>query len=445
VLEDFEQFVERIVTERLPVIRQDLDRFRASLPRRRAWIEKLVARIDELRASPCDLLPIAVNPLEGVIGGERAEDLIRRVEQSLAEAESSYEILSGHFNAYAQSLGERGRIVEQLQADKSQTPEQLFEQLVRGVYNPAYVCGETRILTIDIVEDITRELTELQLLQAIARSEAIELQDIDIRADQALEVARRYRRDWMNARGALVDAWRLVQFNADPLQGFLDVFFSGDIANVSDNPFRLRAGNGRLRVGVQFDAPLTRLAERNIYRQALIEYQQARRSYYAFEDGIARGLRATLRTVTTNQINFELQRMAVLQAARQVMLNAFLEQESQRAQTTRVTAARDAVQAISDLLNAQNDFMSFWVNYEVLRLSLDFNLGTMQLDSEGLWIDPGNIGADYGQYDPWLRWQKETHDGLKVEEIGGQTAPHGQRADPIDELPPPFLLPPAGR
>jgi hypothetical protein len=26
----------------------------------------------------------------------------------------------------------------------------------------------------------------------------------------------------------------------------------------------------------------------------------------------------------------------------------------------------------------------------------------MQLDSEGLWIDPGRIGEDYGQYDPWL-------------------------------------------
>ena len=46
----------------------------------------------------------------------------------------------------------------------------------------------------------------------------------------------------------------------------------GDIGNVGDNPFDLRGTNGRLRVGLQFDAPLTRLAERNVYRQSLIEY-----------------------------------------------------------------------------------------------------------------------------------------------------------------------------
>src|SRR5688500_6111051 len=26
----------------------------------------------------------------------------------------------------------------------------------------------------------------------------------------------------------------------------------------------------------------------------------------------------------------------------------------------------------------------------------------MQLASEGMWIDPGRIGEEYGQYDPWL-------------------------------------------
>ena len=62
----------------------------------------------------------------------------------------------------------------------------------------------------------------------------------------------------------------------------------------------------------------------------------------------------------------------MLEAARQVMLNAFIDQEAQRNATTRVTAARDAVQALTDLLNAQNDYMSIWINYEVLRLGLDF-------------------------------------------------------------------------
>ena len=33
------------------------------------------------------------------------------------------------------------------------------------------------------------------------------------------------------------------------------------------------------------------------------------------------------------------------------------------------------MQSLSDLLNVQNDFLSVWVNYEVQRLALDFDLG----------------------------------------------------------------------
>jgi len=34
------------------------------------------------------------------------------------------------------------------------------------------------------------------------------------------------------------------------------------------------------------------------------------------------------------------------------------------------------------------------VNYEALRRNLDLDLGTMQVDAEGLWIDPGPIRVD---------------------------------------------------
>ena len=72
------------------------------------------------------------------------------------------------------------------------------------------------------------------------------------------------------------------------------------------------------------------------------------------------------------------------------------------AQAAGATAARDAVSALSDLLDAQNNFLGIWVQYEVLRRSLDLDLGTLQLDSEGLWIDPGKIDDSYGEFDPWL-------------------------------------------
>jgi hypothetical protein len=49
------------------------------------------------------------------------------------------------------------------------------------------------------------------------------------------------------------------------------------------------------------------------------------------------------------------------------------------------------VTALSDLLDAQNAFLSMRVGFDVLRLVLDFECGTMKLNSDGLWVDPGTI------------------------------------------------------
>ncbi len=393
----------KLLDDYLPRIEEDIARFEAALPRRKAWLNSLAARIEQERQDPCPLLPIP----------EIDPEIFRtsRLDESLAYAKEQLRALSAKVGAeYDEHLQKReGKIDEILAEGKTWTPEQLFLELYEGVLYPkvSTAAGAASEVS-DILVELPADILALQLVQARARSEAVELTAIDIKADQALEVARKYRRDWMNARASLVNSWRNIQFVADQLQGSLDVFFSGDIGNADPNrPFDLNSNTGRLRVGVQFDAPITRLAERNAYRQTLISYQQSRRSYYAFEDGIARNLRSTLRTALTNQLNFEFQRLAVLIAAQQIDRNSDRQTLNElTGQGAGDTAARDAVSALSDLLSAQNSFMAFWVNYEVLRQGLDLDLGTFQLDSEGLWIDPGRIGADYGQYDPWL-WRTD--------------------------------------
>jgi len=240
---------------------------------------------------------------------------------------------------------------------------------------------------IEALADLSGRLLELSLVQAGARLDAISFEPIELSDDEALLIASAYRRDWQNARAALVDRWRLIYFNANDLRSDLDIVFGGDIGNLTDNPFRLRSTTGRLTVGMQFDAPLTRLAERNVYRQALIEYQQARRSYYQFRDGVSQSLRRRLRQVRLNEVNFELRRAAVLVAISQVDLTQLrLSEPPQVGATAQFTSttARDLVQSLSDLLNVQNDFLSVWVNYEVQRLGLDQDLGVMELDRAGL-------------------------------------------------------------
>ncbi len=245
----------------------------------------------------------------------------------------------------------------------------------------------------DLIASMSEDLLALQLVQARARTETALLGEVDIEPRDAVEIARRTRQDWLNNRAALVNSWRAVEVVADDLESTLDVVLSGDVQNYGDNPLALRSATGRLRAGLAWDAPITRLQERNRYRQSLIEYQQAKRSYYQFEDTVWTNLRTALRTIRLNQYNFELQRYAVRGATLQISINEDLRQIRETlSQASGPTAARDTVQALGDLVQAQNLFIGVWVNYEALRRNLDLDLGTMELDGEGLWVDPGRSG-----------------------------------------------------
>jgi hypothetical protein len=141
------------------------------------------------------------------------------------------------------------------------------------------------------------------------------------------------------------------------------------------------------------------LLQRNSYRQVLIDYQRARRGYYGFIDRVSQDLRNIIRTLEVNELNFETRRVAVLSAIEQIVLNDEIQTlNEERGQAQGVTAARDIVQALSDLQDAQDAFMGVWLTYEVNRRFLDFNLGTMRLDERGIWIDPGPVRPDVPPY-----------------------------------------------
>ncbi len=347
----------------------------------------------ELPAPRPERLPGA-NPLSS-----EAEELFQLAGERLAEVEADMERLLGVAPARRKHMRQLGRQIEvaetrldpsmfdparfdkrleELKTDLTAT-QQKFRQLEEKS------SGAPPVLT-----ELSAQLLELSILQARVRLDTIDLAPIDLEAGEALQIAEAHRRDWANARAGLVDAWRLVHFNANDLESAVDLVFSGDIGNVGQNPFDLRSSNGRLRVGVEFDSPISRLAERNVYRQSLIEYQQARRGYYRFVDRVSQGLRATIRQVRLNEINLELRREAVLIAIAQVDLTRLRLSEPPKPGATEQfnnTTARDLVQALGDLLSVQNDLLSVWVNNHVQRMNLELDLGLMLVDSEGLRVE----------------------------------------------------------
>ena len=141
---------------------------------------------------------------------------------------------------------------------------------------------------------------EVILVQARARLEAVAVEPVEIDAETAFQTALANRLDLMNVRASLVDSWRLIAFNANALQSRVDVVMDGNLSTARNNPLSFNARTGTIRAGLEFDAPFTRLLERNNYRQALIDYQQDRRSFIQSLDSIHRDMRQLVRRTETS-------------------------------------------------------------------------------------------------------------------------------------------------
>lgn len=424
----------------------DLRELKSAIPERKQILRTLEKRDieyqsrssgetkDSQRAAGVD--DAADRPIEG----QFKEDEFRKTERTL---EALPEKLRGELKSLAEVFlryPAQWKEMDQVLAEIQARPDVLMTDFGRAKFSQILARFP------DLLVNLSTSILELSLIQARARAESVTLLALEMDPADALAIASRNRLDWMNARANLVDTWRLIEFNANDLEANLNLLFGGDISTVGDNPVDFRSATGRLRVGVQFDAPLTRVAERNNYRQSLIEYQQARRDYYAFVDRVSQQLRSGLRQIELDQANFELRRAAVRVAIDQVEVTRLRLSEPPKpgvVASFSPTTARDLVSALGDLLNVQNDFMSVWVNYEVERMNLDFNLDTMQLDEEGLWIDPksavglNGLQAMFGDQclegEPApLPWERAIHEGrerIEAEQKAAKNADEKQQPE----------------
>ncbi len=379
-LKPLAEFNETLIDDDWATVADDIAAFTESLSKREKQNEDLLKVYRTEQQSICGLLNVS-DIDESIFQIDELKALTPQLKQA-------YDQLGERFKSYNEKIADLQATLQQLLDDDGSDLEPTeFARVIR----------EDLILeSQSLLSDLGDDVLALQLIQARARTERVLLPPVDIKQDDAFEIARRNRRDLANARAALVDTWRAITVTANDLEGSLDLVFSGDVQNVGDNPLDLRSSTGRLRVGLQWDAPITRLLERNAYRTSLIRYEQAKRNYYGLEDSIWQLLRAEIRQLQANRLTFELGRQSVRIAASQIELNADIRAiNDARGRPAGPTAARDSISALNDLLNAQNGLLSIFVNYEVVRRGLDFDLGTMEITPEGLWIEPGELSPEY--------------------------------------------------
>ena len=403
------------------------------------------------------------------------QQMIDRAKAPLEDYRQQFDITSGDIDRMQNASATRKQTMSQeeqssfdrdmqlLNEDFSKRPPRFADLEAQLQQMEQNLGPNTRQQTLDQLVGWVRalgdEVQSISLIQARARLEAIVLEPVKLDSRTALEIARANRLDYMNTRTALVDSWRLIAFNADQLQSVLDVEVSGDVRNRGDNPLNFDGTRGRLEARLEFDAPFTRLIERNNYRQALVDYQESRRGMIQYDDGIHQSLRNQLRNLEQLRTNLEIQRRAVVISIRRVdytrsELNRPLPAPApgDPPATFGPTAVQNLLSALSDLSNAQNNFMSVWLNYYAGRMNLVRDLGVMELDDQGRWIDRplDEILSDacgYTQHLPpdvpqdwWELGGPPSEEGQSNAPPHGELLPdNGQRPE---RLPPPNDLPP---
>ncbi len=242
--------------------------------------------------------------------------------------------------------------------------------------------------------NLMRLVQRSMLVQARARLETVTIPKIELDSAELFDVALANRLDFMNGRASLVDSWRTVQVRADALQAVLNVTSSGDVRTAGNNPADFRAATSTLRLGLEVDAPLTRLLERNAYRESLVNFQRSRRGLIRSRDALNQGLRQLVRDIDRLQLLLEIQRQAVAIGIRQLDVNR--EQLNAPVRPGRpgeipaglsVNTTRNLMDGLKSLLESQNKFMNTWFRYYAARMRLARELGIMKLDQHGRWIE----------------------------------------------------------
>lgn len=371
-------------------------------------------RLDELRQQN-EALYLSLRQSDGASPREDSKAAISKVQEqlkSLAEVrkQAAEELerwrkrLEDKDADVGETLARQKELAERLETSLKESEEAAAEdaETVANWLDEADEASEKELWQAaqDLTSKVFRErLSDVFAVQTQARVFLIELPPVDLTLEQSLPLATTTRLDLLNAQARVTDAWREVEVAANRLQGDLTISYQGNLATdpLFDGAFRFDASASRHRVGLQFDAPINRRAERNIYRANQIQYQRARRAWMQMRDEVVRQVRLDFRQLELNRRQFEIVREQLIVAARQVE-EAEILLRTERQNDSSVTLF--LLQALNGVLQAKDRLIGSYIDYETARLALYRDLDVMDLDAFGVWTNeprastPGAFNTD---------------------------------------------------
>ena len=180
------------------------------------------------------------------------------------------------------------------------------------------------------------------------------------------------------------DAWRQIKVSANALQGVFTVSLSNQILTPpnNNNPFGFLDQAKAFSLAFNAELPLVRVAERNTFRLNLINYERARRTLQNQEDSIKLFIRQDIRSMQASYLNYEIARKNfVLQIrVRDQSFEQIIAPPAPGAALQGAVQTNNLIQAQSGLFGVKNQLVQTWYNYQLQRLTLYRDLGTLPID-----------------------------------------------------------------
>ena len=278
--------------------------------------------------------------------------------------------------------------------EKATTGQQQVAQLLVAadalLADAILVARDARTLTKDPQRTAEQELQEtlrqvdrlLAKSQELLASESGGLVPIQIDMDDAMLTGLVQRFDLMNQRGALADSWRLIKLAGDDLKSILNLNAAQLIRTRFDanQPFGFTFDDSQTRLALTLDTPLNRKAQRNAFRQSLINYQAALRALIQAEDDTKLAIRNDLRQLRLDRDQYQI---AVASAA--LAYERVVSTRLQLNLGVQDISTRDFLESQQAYTASLNAVAGQHIGYVVNRIQLFFDMESLEVDQQGFW------------------------------------------------------------
>ncbi len=216
----------------------------------------------------------------------------------------------------------------------------------------------------------------------------------ELKEQRAIELALKNRLDLRVARAKVEDKQRKTVVAADALRAGLDLTGTASaggrrsLGSAGRSDAELRPEEGFYSAGLEVDLPLERTSERNAYRNALIDLQEAVRAYQKTEDEVKADVRSDLRSLLDERETYTIQIVSERVAERRVERTETFLQFGREG-----VSARDVNEAQTDLLSARNNVTEALIAYRISELEIQRDMGVLRVTEKGLYdeLDPSKL------------------------------------------------------